>query len=155
MNRPPLRTVLEGGAVAAIGASIVILVPSQTNPIPGLQTQMSPGLIPTLVGAGLILSGLGLILQSSLGSVDEPPIDLDRTASVRIVISVLLIVAYTMIFPLLGFVVTSAIFVGFFTWFFGAHNPVKIGLMVVLPAVVVWLFFEQLFRIPLPHGVLF
>lgn len=155
MVRPPLRTLVEGGAVAVIGASIVILVPSQTNPIPGLQTQMSPGLIPTLVGIGLILTGLGLIVQGAFRPPEEKPIGLDRTATLRIVITVLMLIAYSLLFPRVGFVVTSGIFVGFFSWFFGARSIVKIGILVVVTPVVVWLFFERLFLIPVPHGFLF
>ena len=154
MQKPALRTLVEGGAVIAIGVSILLLLPSQINPIAALQTRMSPGLIPLMVAIGLILAGTALIVQPLLSKSDVDAIDLDRSSSIRVVATVLLLVAYTMIFPRLGFVVTSGLFIGFFTWFFGARDPVKITLLVVLTPLIVWLFFEKLFQIPLPSGLL-
>ena len=141
--------------MAVIGASILILLPSQIREIPGLQTQMSPAFIPMITGIGLILSGLGLILRSSFSGEQPSSVDWDRAIAVRVVTTVLLLIAYTMLFPIIGFVVTSAVFVAFFTWFFGSRDPVKTAALVVLTPIGVWLFFEKLFRIPLPHGFLF
>lgn len=155
MSRPSLRSILEGGAVAVIGASILLLVPSQIQPVAALQTRMSPGLIPGVAAVGLILSGLGLILQSSLKGGAAVPVEMDRQVTIRIVTSVLLLIAYTLLFPRVGFVVTSAVFVAFFSWYFGARDPIKITLVTVGTPIVVWLFFEKLFLIPVPHGFLF
>lgn len=155
MRRPELRSIVEGGAVVVIGSSILILLPSQIATLPGLQIAVSPGIVPMLAGIGLIIAGSGLVLQSSLTSVTSDPIDLDRTVIIRIVTTVLLLIAYTILFPWLGFLVTSAVFVGFFTYFFGARSWQKIVLLVVLTPIGVWLFFEKLFRIPLPHGLLY
>lgn len=141
--------------MAAIGASILILAPSQIHPVAALQTQMSPALIPAFAAVGLILSGLGLILQSAVTGGHATAVDMERTTAVRVVVSVLLLVAYAILFPRVGFVVTSAVFAAFFSWYFGARDPVKIAILVVVTPVVVWLFFEKLFLIPLPHGILF
>lgn len=155
ISRPSLQSILEGGAVATIGASILILVPSQIHPVVALQTRMSPGLVPGVAAVGLILAGLGLILQSSLKGRQDQPVEIDREVAIRMATSILLLIAYTLLFPRVGFVVTSAIFVAFFSWYFGARDPVKITLVVVATPVVVWLFFEKLFLIPVPHGFLF
>ena len=155
MKRPELRSLVEGGVVVLIGSSILILLPSQVTTLPGLQMAVSPAIIPRLVGIGLLIAGVGLVLQSALTGTVSGPIDWDRTTAIRIVTTVLLLIAYTTLFPWLGFVVTSAGFVGFFTYFFGARNWLKITLLVVLTPVGVWLFFEKLFRIPLPHGLLY
>ena len=155
MKRPELRSIVEGGVVVVIGSSILLLLPSQVTTLPGLQMAVSPSIIPALVGIGLIVAGLGLVLQSSLSGEVAGRIDWDRTVTIRIVTTVLLLIAYATLFPQLGFVVTSAVFVGFFAFFIGARNWLKITLLVVLTPVGVWLFFEKLFRIPLPHGLLY
>ncbi len=155
MNRPTLRSVVEGGVVVLIGSSILLLVPSQVKMLPGLDSSMSPKFIPALVAVGLIITGLTLILQSSLVARNTDPVSWDRNTALRILTSVLLMFAYTALFPILGFVVTSAIFAGFFTYFFGARSWLKVLLLVVLVPVGVWLFFEKIFRIPLPHGLAF
>jgi putative tricarboxylic transport membrane protein len=155
VKKPEPRRLIEGGAVVAIGVAILALTPSQVRTIPGLQTEMSPTFIPTLVAVGLILAGLGLCAQAFLVDAPSGRIDLGRTGLVRVLAAVLLMVAYTILFPRIGFVVTSAVFLGVFTTMFGARSWFKVGLGMVLTPVVVWLFFEQLFRIPLPHGLLF
>ncbi len=155
MKRPELRSIVEGGVVVVIGSSILLLLPSQVATLPGLQMAVSPSIIPALVGIGLIVAGLGLVLQSSFSGEAAGQINWDRTVTIRIVTTVLLLIAYATLFPQLGFVVTSAVFVGFFAFFIGARNWLKITLLVVLTPVGVWLFFEKLFRIPLPHGLLY
>ena len=155
MIRPTRRSVAEGGAVALIGSSVLILVPSQVKMMPGMQTEISPSFIPAIVGVGLIVLGLSLILQSAMGGVKSRRIDWDKTTSIRILTTVLLMLAYTTLFPILGFVVTSAVFVEFFTIFFGSRTWWKIVIVIVLIPVAVWLFFEKIFRIPLPHGFLY
>lgn len=155
MKRPERRSIIEGGAVVVIGSSILILLPSQVATLPGLQTAVPPTVVPGLVGAALIVAGLGLVLQSALTGTTSGRIDWDRTAAIRIVTTVLLLIAYTAMFPRLGFLVTSALFIGFFAFFFGARNWVKVALLLVLTPLSVWLFFEKLFRIPLPHGLLY
>jgi len=155
VNSPTQRSVAEGGAVALIGSSVLFLLPSQVKLMPGIQIEISPRFIPAFVGVGLIILGLALVLQSALGGPKSNRIDLDKTTSLRILITVLLMLAYTTLFPLLGFVVTSAVFVGFFTIFFGARIWWKIAIVIVMIPVAVWLFFEKIFRIPLPHGFLY
>ena len=123
--------------------------------MPGMQTEMSPRFVPAVVGVGLIILGLALILQSALSGIKSGRINWDKTASIRILITVLLMLAYTTLFPVFGFVVTSGVFVGFFTIFFGARVWWKIAMVIVLIPVAVWLFFEKIFRIPLPHGFLY
>ena len=146
---------MEGGAVALIGSSVMLLVPSQVKLMPGMQTEMSPRFVPAVVGVGLIILGLALILQSAFGGIKSGRIDWDKTTSIRILTTVLLMLAYTTLFPVFGFVVTSGVFVGFFTIFFGARVWWTIAMVIVLIPVAVWLFFEKIFRIPLPHGSLY
>jgi len=155
VKRPSLRSFVEGGVVVLIGSSILLLLPTQIKEMPGLQSEMSPRLIPALLGTALIVLGFGLILQSSLGKSQSRKIEWDRFSSLRVVITIVLLIAYISIFPLLGFVVTSVVFAGFFTFFFGSRSWIKITLAAVLTPIGVWLFFEKLFRIPLPHGLMF
>jgi hypothetical protein len=73
----------------------------------------------------------------------------------RVGLSVILMIVYTVLFPRLGFVVTSGLFVGFYAYLFGSRSILKIAISIIAVPLVIWLFFEVLFRIPLPHGVLF
>ncbi len=143
--------------MAALGAAILLLVPSQVQEVPGLQTQLSAAFIPSVIAVALILVGAGLMGYSFLerARLLLRPANLSGGGTLRVGLAVLLLVAYALLFPRLGFVVTSALFVGLYAVMFGSRNPLKIALTLVLVPVVSWLFFELLFRIPLPHGILF
>jgi putative tricarboxylic transport membrane protein len=120
-----------------------------------METETSPSFIPSVVAILLMLLGGGLILQGFLSPRRDQPPDLSRLVVLRVGLSVVLLVVYTILFPRLGFVVTSGLFVGAYAYLFGSRSVLKIALSVVVVPVVIWLFFEVLFRIPLPHGILF
>ncbi len=112
-----------------------------------------------MLGVALMLVGLGLLIQS-FRTKDRLPVqegaEVLSSGSFRIVLlAAMLLIVYTMLFPHLGFLVTSALFVGIFNYLFGARSILKITLNMVLVPVGVWLFFEKLFHIPLPHGLLY
>ena len=155
MRQPYLRRLIEGIVLIGLGALILILIPSQIQNIPGMETETSPSFLPTVVAILLMLAGAGLIVESYLSSRRDAPPDLSRVVLFRVGLTVLLLVVYTILFPRLGFVVTSGLFVGIYAYLFGSRSVLKIGISVVAVPVVVWVFFELLFRIPLPHGILF
>ena len=102
-----------------------------------------------------MIMGAGLIAQGFLSSKRDTPPDLSKVVVFRVGLSVVLLIVYTVLFPRLGFVVTSGLFVGIYAYLFGSRSILKIaGSMIAVP-VAIWLFFELLFRIPLPHGILF
>ena len=155
MKRFELRRSVEGGLVVVFGIIVLALIPTQIRSVVVGQTEMSPSFIPAVVAVGLILAGLGLIAKAYFVDTAHPRIDATREGVLRVVAAVLLLIGYTMVFPRLGFVVASGLALGVFILLFGARAWLKISLSVVLVPIVVWLFFEKLFRIPLPHGLLF
>ena len=155
MRQPDLRRLTEGTVLIGLGALILILIPSQIQIIPGMETETSPSFLPTVLSILIMLMGAGLIAQGFLSSRRDTPPDLSRVVLFRVGLSVILLIVYTILFPRLGFVVTSGLFVGLYAYLFGSRSLLKIALSVVLVPVVIWVFFELLFRIPLPHGILF
>jgi putative tricarboxylic transport membrane protein len=155
VRRPYLRRLIEGGILIALGTLILMLIPSQIQEIPGLETETSPTFIPTVLAVLIMIMDAGLIVQGFLNPRREEPPDLSRTVIFRVGLSVILLIVYTILFPRLGFVVTSGLFVGIYAYLFGSRSVLKIALSMAAVPVVVWVFFELLFRIPLPHGILF
>ena len=155
MKQFEFRRSVEGGLVVVTGLLILLLVPSQIRAVVQGETGMSPAFIPAVVAIGLILAGLALLLKAYLSETAHPAIDVSTAGFLRVLTAVLLLIAYTFLFPRLGFVVTSAIALGGFVLFFGERNMPKILLSMIIVPIVLWLFFEKLFRIPLPHGLLF
>jgi putative tricarboxylic transport membrane protein len=155
VKQPYLRRLIEGSVLIGLGALILILVPSQIQMIPGMETETSPSFLPTVLAVLIILMGAGLIAQGFFSARRDAPADLSRVVVFRVLLSAVLLVLYTILFPRLGFVITSGLFVGIYAYLFGSRSILKITISMVAVPVVIWLFFEILFRIPLPHGILF
>jgi putative tricarboxylic transport membrane protein len=155
VRQPYLRRLIEGIVLIGLGVLILVLIPSQIRNIPGMETETSPSFIPSVVAILLMLLGGGLILHGFLSPRRDAPPDLSRLVLFRVGLSVVLLIVYTILFPRLGFVVTSGLIVGAYAYLFGSRSVLKIALSVLVVPVAIWLFFEILFRIPLPHGILF
>jgi putative tricarboxylic transport membrane protein len=155
VRQPYLRRLIEGAVLIGLGALILVLIPSQIRNIPGMETDTSPSFLPSVMAILIMIIGAGLILQGFLSSGRDAPQDLSRVVVLRVGLSVVLLILYTVVFPRLGFVVTSGVFVGICAYLFGSRSILKIAISMVAVPVVIWLFFELLFRIPLPHGILF
>ncbi len=155
MITPRIHALAEGIIVTMIGVVIVVLIPSQIEEMPGMATQMSPSFFPTVAAVFLIILGIAMIYQSFLQSGAQKSVDITRNAVLRVILAAALLVAYTYLFQHIGFVVTSALFFVIFAYIFGSRSYLKIVISMILIPVAVWLFFEMLFKIPLPHGILF
>ena len=158
MKKPHMRSLGEGIALVLIGAAMLLLIPFQIETVSGVATRMSPSFLPAVLGVALLLVGLGLVIQAfriGSGQQDQAGPAFSRHSVLRVALAAVLLIVYTLLFPRLGFVVTSGLFIGIFIYLFGLRSILKTGLSMVLVPLGVWLFFEKLFLIPLPHGLLF
>ena len=155
MRQLYLRRLIEGTVLIGLGTLILVLIPSQIQTIPGMETKTSPSFLPAVLAVLLMLMGGGLIIQGLVSSRRDAPPDLSRVVVFRVGLSLVLLIVYTILFPRLGFVVTSGLFVGAYAYLFGSRSILKIAISTVAVPVIIWMFFELLFRIPLPHGILF
>ena len=155
MKQFEFRRSVEGGSVVLLGAVILLLIPSQIQEVVQGGTGMSPSFIPALVAAGLILAGLGLLAKAYFIETAHPALDVSSAGLLRVLTALLLLIAYTVLFPLLGFVAASGLCLAVLIIFFGSRSWRKILMSAVLVPIVLWIFFEKLFRIPLPHGLFF
>ena len=156
MKKPHIRSLGEGIALVIIGGVLLLLIPSQIEKA-GMATQMSPSFLPAVLGVALILVGLALVVQAfriGAAQAQAGPV-FTRHSVFRVALAAVLLIAFTLLFPRIGFVITSGLFTGIFIYLFGMRNILKIVLSMVLVPLGVWLFFEKLFHIPLPHGLLF
>lgn len=149
------RQVWEGLFVMGLGAGILALIPSQVDSIYRMETNMSPSFIPRLTGIFLIVVGLFIAGLNHLGKVQYTSKGVEKNELLRVLFLGLLVLAYTILFPVIGFVTTSALFVGVFSFLFGQRSPFKLGAVMVMIPALVWILFEIIFVIPLPHGLLF
>jgi hypothetical protein len=155
VRKPSTKSLLEGIFVLSLGGIIFILIPTQVEEIPGMETIMSPSALPTIISIILIILGAGLIFQSLRMAVPKPSQEIPKQVVFRVVISVILLILNTILLSHLGFVVTSSIFLGIFAFLFGSRNIAKIIFSMTFIPILIWLFIEKLFNIPLPRGIFF
>lgn len=156
MARYYKQRLVEGIVIVAIGVGLLVLTPlgvAEAHAM--LRQQLSPRFIPTLVGIGLVLTGAALVVLGFYGRVKEKPAEFSREGTIRVLSAFLLLLAYGYLFNIVGFVVTSAVFLALFAYLFGARSIPKVAAITVLCPIAVWLVFERVFNVPLPGGFLF
>lgn len=155
MNRARVRSLMEAGVVLLIGATIFILIPSQVGKPLGVESRTPPSFLPRVISVCLLLTGGGMLIRgwTRPGLSPSPPARQEEWP--KILLSVGLLALYAFLFPRLGFVASSVLAMGGFAYLFGARSWSKILLSIFLVPLGAWIFFEVLFSIPLPRGVLF
>jgi hypothetical protein len=150
------RRLWESVFVAGLGAGILALIPSQVKEIAGLETNMSSAFIPMISGISMVIVGAALAVTAVFGKEKgKAGGGLAGSELLRVLFSVLLLLAYTVLFPVVGFMTASVVFIGVFAYLFGQRSPVKLLAVMVIMPTLVWVLFEIIFVIPLPHGLLF
>ena len=146
-----------------VGAAVLLLglfVLAQSLEIGGSTgySPVGPRFVPTIVGVGLVLLGIGLLIRTSL----RPDADLGRQAASEervtdwrttgLVAAVLL--AYALALAPLGYILATATFLPIAARILGSRNPVRDVVAGLLVGVVVWVGFTQLLGVTLPAGLL-
>ncbi|MGP6086302.1 tripartite tricarboxylate transporter TctB family protein [Antarctobacter jejuensis] len=111
-----------------------------------------PDLFPNIIATGLVLSGLGILLEARRGTAPEQE-DTRPTAWIPFVTLIGIVAAFTIILPWLGFHVSAALAFVVAVRLFGGSWPITIGLSVVAPFALHYVFYSIL-RVALPWGVL-
>ena len=147
------RQFWEGFVIVALGAGILALIPSQVRGFIGLETALSPAFLPTLMGIGLLIAGSLIIILSLFNKTQKTKeLKINVNDLKKIIIAVIILLLYAFLFPIIGFLTTSVIFIGILSFLCGQRNYIKILVLMVLMPALVWMLFEIIFSIPLPHG---
>ncbi len=146
-----------GLGVAVFGIAVLLHV--RTFPeIPGMQ--YGPAFFPGLIGAAFLICGVALVVGSVVRGAalterfaERPAWFGDRLAVWRAVGVVLSVVAYALVSPVLGFLLTVALLTAGLLLLMGVRWVVVVPLMVLLPLFLHYGFAQGL-RVPLPRGPL-
>ena len=147
------RQFWEGLFIIALGTGILLLIPSQIRVFFGLETGLPPGFLPTLVSIGLLLVGSLMCIVSLFNKTEKvKEINISGKDIKIITIAAVTLFSYAFLFPIIGFLTTSIIYVGILSFLCGQRNYVKILILMLLIPAIVWGMFQHIFSIPLPHG---
>lgn len=137
----------------------------QSYLISGFTGLSTPGVFPMLASATMFVAALFILMQSfrytnksnsdALGSrTTNSEGFLQTILPLRLLMVVLLITAYVIAMPMLGFLLSSGIFL-FLSFSYLWRKSLMVSLLITLVSVVsVYLIFRKLFQVVLPKGTL-
>ncbi len=111
---------------------------------------LEPTLFPTISVVLLIsLSLWYLFVSKTIKEVNEL-VDMDREQIIKTIVTIAAFCAYTLMFDRLGFILSTVLFAGPLTIYFGARKPVTIILVCLVCPVCIYLLFTTLMHVYLP-----
>lgn len=129
----------------------------QSYAISGFTGLSEPGVFPMLASATMLVSSL-LILKDVVSKPENPEAGFTRfrqqIVPLRLVGVILLILAYVVAMPLLGFVASSAGFLFLSFWYLWRKGPLVSAALTVVSLAVIYFIFRQVFQVVLPQGSL-
>jgi len=128
----------------------------QAYGISGFTGKTTPGVFPMLAAGIMILSGL-VILVSAAKALPEPndaPGFFTQVLSLNHIVLIGLVLGYVLLMPLVGFVISSALFLFGAFQFLWRKNPLAMLALTALTLAVIYVIFREVFQVVLPQGVL-
>lgn len=122
----------------------------------GAGGQLHPRTFPLILGALLFLGGTILIVQSfrSIHGEDKKIEWPDPQGWKNLGTGFISIAAYIGLCQLIGFLLSTLFFLGFFIWFFGKYKPRLVAIFALGTALFIYLLFVRLLQLTLPLGPL-
>ena len=153
-----LTELLVAAAVVVLG--IIVLVQTQDIRVTPAYAKVGPRVIPTIVGAGLIVLGIwyavdilrrGGAAPSSESEDVDPSLPTDWAALGLLAVA---LVAYLLLIRPGGFIIASAVMFVIAAFAMGSRRYVRDIVIGILLAVAVYLVFTRGLEVRLPDGVL-
>lgn len=142
------RDIVTGAALVALG-TLMIWIASGFPQIGAMA--FGPDLFPRIIASGLILSGLGILLEAARGIA--PASEGGRLAALPILILLALVAAFAVLLPVLGFHITAALALLVAVRVFGGGWSIAAAVALLAPIILHYVFYSVL-RVPLPWGLL-
>lgn len=122
----------------------------------GAGGQLHPRTFPLILGALLFFGGsILVILKYRSSPKEDKKIEWpDHQGWKNWIAGLISIATYIGLSQLLGFLLSTLFFVGFFIWFFGKYRPALVAVYALGTAVFVYLLFVRLLQLTLPLGPL-
>jgi hypothetical protein len=145
-------------AAAMAAAGIALLIYEWHNPSGIPVFGVSPGTVPmaaTAAVAGLSLALLAQSLAAQRTAHHRSRSEEWQAPNWRAYALGLLCIAYVFTMPWLGYIATSALFVGALAWLFGNRRPLAILIMMIATPFALSFFFQKAMVVYLPTSRLF
>jgi|TARA_B110000263_G_scaffold187624_1_gene165302 putative tricarboxylic transport membrane protein len=146
----PQRNLIAGTILTTLGILYGIL----TIGLPNLSVPGTPGptLFPWLITTGWLVLSLALLFSGVLGVRNKPKETRKSNISKKSGIAVIGFLAYLILLPFMGFMLSSIFFFAGLMWMYGERHKIKIALTSIVIPIVIFYFFTAGLSIPLPSG---
>ena len=118
-------------------------------------SNMTPSLFPRLSIVGLFILSVWYLIHSFQLNEKNLFKELEASNYIKGVVTLAVLVAYALLFEPLGFVLSSALVVGFLTIYYGNRNLIIVFIVLAGTPLVVYFVFTHLLKVSLPEGLLF
>lgn len=128
----------------------------QAYGISGFSGKTTPGVFPMFASGVMILSGLMILVSTARlpRSPSDAPGFFSKVMSLNHIVLIALVFGYVLLMPLLGFVVSSALFLFCAFQFLWHKNPAISAVLTAATLAVIYLIFREVFQVVLPQGSL-
>ena len=118
-------------------------------------SNMTPSLFPRLSIVGLFILSVWYLIHSFQLNEKNLFKELGASNYIKGVVTLAVFMAYALLFEPLGFVLSSALVVGFLTIYYGNRNLIIVFIVLTGIPLVVYFVFTRLLKVSLPEGLLY
>lgn len=110
-----------------------------------------PNFFPKIITISMIvLAGYMLVTSLIHARKSTKSFEFNKHTAMKIALFILLMAGYFFLFFVVGFIISSIVFLILAQWIFGVKNKITVLAVSVLVPIGLYLFFTQLFNIPIP-----
>lgn len=146
-----MRDIMTGAALIALGIAMTWVA----GGFPQIGAMAyGPDLFPRIIAGGLVLSGLGILLEVWRGTSPETPdTDAPRMRALPILVLLGVVAGFSVLLPVLGFHLATALALLVAVRVFGGGWITCVAMAILAPVLLHYVFYSIL-RVPLPWGLL-
>lgn len=144
---------LASGLFSAFAILIITIAskyPPSNHGVPG------PGMFPIIVAILILVSAVTLALTTFLQrNTEDSPIGLTSRDNVNVYVTMVGLIIYTVLLPMLGFISTTAVMLLLYIKWFSKRSWLKCIIISVIFTMGIYLLFGLVLNVPMRFGLLF
>lgn len=113
-------------------------------------TRYGAAFFPRIIVFGIIIISIVLIIRDFGNRSEKNKFNLNKCGALKVLLLVTAIIIYSLIMPIVGYMLSTIIVLAFALWLFGLRNKLVLILVSVSFPVMINYFFQVLLRLPLP-----
>ncbi len=139
--------------VFAVFAIVIIAIsltfPPSNHGVPG------PGMFPIIIASLILVSALSLAIKTlTMNKEEDTAIDLKSKNILNVYVTMVGMIVYFVLLPLIGFVVTTTVMLILYIKWYGKRSWLKTILIAVIFVLAIFFLFGSVLNVPMRFGIL-